>query len=221
MDAADPLIDVLLGLGSKTFYLEVVSWQQLFHNATREQANDPRIKLKCRARSEGYGFTVGEAAEDLHALDYLIEVRSHEKNFSDFDIKNPEKAEEPLIFGLMDYHPSVSLLREDVPNKIGSVTGAVFFGNQTIWKMSDLLSSDFSLEMWITVKASTEASPNALIYSRRHSDRMVQYHWSQDETLCVTEAVFVVSPPLSRDVNSEAVRPAKPSRPWRFLKRRT
>jgi hypothetical protein len=206
MGTMDATMDVLLG--NKILDLRVVSSRQIFHGASRnmdrESLHDHRVELKCNVQRtlSDNGVVVGDHPEEiLEDLEFSIELRSAQKIFGELDAKRVEEVMDAR--GFLQYHPPIppeqlaglppSVIEE---SKKGSVTGWVFFGNETMRDVARLLVTEPHQEIHLAVTVSATRSPtqSSLTYETKEY-HPTRYRWhAHKEWLVVKEARIVAIP---------------------------
>jgi hypothetical protein len=152
-----------------TLNLKVISWRLFLYGASREQADERLIEVRCRLEQPLLAgrIIVGTESENLASLRISIEIRSAQS-----------------APGWLRYNPPISSGDGVVNEKTGSVDGRVFFRNDTVQEISRLLrlQPPPDIRIGITVSLDSETA-------QMHSNRK----WDGKEPLEVNEAVMVVA----------------------------
>ena len=217
--------------GNKTLELKVVAWRQFLHGASRANKgciDDHRIELHCRlqhALQEGE-ITIGESElENLRDANCLIEIRSAQKVFADFESENPGSEDGKDVQGVLHYSDAANSTDHFIAPPRGAhdasqtIKGWIYFGVDTVREISRLLTlqPEYEIHIGITVKATAAPTPNSLTYKPSGHHR-ITYHWDAREWLGITKAVLIVGKaPVTLPETSTG--PNK-DRPWWKIARR-
>jgi hypothetical protein len=170
-------------LGTDTWVLRVMSWQQSIHGVNKSYSGDypigeHRLDLKCRMERgllQG-DLLVGEnPTENLASLDFAIQLRGAQKIFSAWQAKDTTEDDENATGALL-YNPPIpseSLAglssRAIEESKTGSVTGWAFFDDPALWEIARSLPvlSDREVYLSVTMRAAATPKPGLLVYERQ------------------------------------------------------
>jgi len=166
-------------LGTDTWVLRVISWQQSVHGVNKSGLGDypigeHRIDLKCRLQRgllQGDLLVGEEPTENLASLDFTIQLQGAQKIFSALQGKDTTQVEDNAMGGLL-YHPPIpgeslaglpSRLIEE--SKTGSVTGWAFFDDPAL---SDIVRSlpmlsNREVYLSVTIRAAATPKPGLLV----------------------------------------------------------
>jgi hypothetical protein len=205
---ADRVSAVLFG--SSTIVLEIMSWKQSVHGVNKSGISDlpigeHRIDLDCVLPSSLLApeWMVGDnPTERLTGLRFKIHLRGAQKVFAGI---NTETASEDSknITGLLLYHPpippeSLAGLSTDIieESKTGSITGWGLFDDDTLWKISHLLTtrSVGHMELWVTFRATRAPTAGTMTYETREF-RPMTYRWAGKDALALWDVAVVTRSP--------------------------
>jgi hypothetical protein len=193
-------------LGTNTWVLRVMSWEQSVHGVNKADSGDypigeHRLDLKCRMERgllQG-DLLVGEnPTENLASLDFIIQLRGAKKLFSALQAKDATEDEENATGALL-YHPPIapekltglsSRIIEE--SKIGSVTGWAFFDEPALWEIARSLPvlSGREVDLSVTVRATATPKPGLLVYEK-HEYAPPTYRWSGQYGLVVRDVALI------------------------------
>ena len=161
-------------LGTDTWFLKVLSWQQSVHGVNKPGSGDHSgenwVDLKClmeRGLLQG-DLLVGEnLTENLADLPFTIQLRAAGRPFSRMNEKETTEDDETSM-GFLVYYPPIPAehlsglpIRHIEESKTGTISGWVFFDDVALWKIIRSLSMPMqraSFFLSVTIPATAEAN---------------------------------------------------------------
>jgi len=211
-------------LGTDTWVLRVISWQQSVHGVNKSGLGDypigeHRIDLKCRLQRgllQGDLLVGEEPTENLASLDFTIQLQGAQKIFSALQGKDTTQVEDNAMGGLL-YHPPIpgeslaglpSRLIEE--SKTGSVTGWAFFDDPAL---SDIVRSlpmlsNREVYLSVTIRAAATPKPGLLVYEKQERGTTT-YRWSGQHWLVIQDVALINKEAEKPEFDS----PAEPEQP--------
>jgi len=193
-------------LGTDTWLLRVMSWQQSVHGVNKAGSDDypigeHRLDLKCRMERgllQGDLLVGEDPTENLASLDFTIQLRGAQKIFSALEGKHTTE-DDVKSTGALVYDPAIPAenltglsARNIEESKTGSVRGWAFFDDPALWEIARSLPMLSAREVYLslTIRAAASSKPGLLVYEKQGYGATT-YRWSGQHGLVVQDVALM------------------------------
>jgi hypothetical protein len=211
-------------LGNPAIVLKIMSWKQSVHGVNKSGTGDfrvgeHRIHVNCVLPPPSWEESVwlvgnGSSRQKMTDLTFDIELIGAQKIFAKMDTKTASEDSEKIV-GLLTYYPPTA--RKDLPPQsstemieqaeAGSISGWALFDEDTLWRVSHLLTTQPAgeIELWLTVRARGAPTEGAVTFEKPKEFHPLVFHWTGNEGLPIWNVAIVTKSPEKTE--SEADKP--------------